>query len=200
MKKRTRSSCRPSRPPNPKTPSRGMSMRSSRSPFSWNGWAQPRLSGTHPGHRIGHGMRTAGKPGRPRVQADRPAGVSRRNPPRRCAGCGQDQPARRGRSGPSAPARLHRHPTTTRPTLGCRTDDVLLDQMLAEHAFTRRYTLELTGAGAWFQWGRACCERQRPSQPIAIGPLYNLAVHTYNQGVRANSRRRRATRRHRFRP
>lgn len=70
------------------------------------------------------------------------------------------------------------------PRWDAEPDDVLLDQMLAEHAFTQAETLELTGAGAWFQWGRACYERAATKPTDRYRSLYNLAVHTYNQGVR----------------
>ena len=63
-------------------------------------------------------------------------------------------------------------------------DEVLLDQMLAEHAFAMAETLELAGAGAWFQWGRLCYEKAAAHQTDRYRSLYNLAVHTYNQGVR----------------
>jgi len=70
------------------------------------------------------------------------------------------------------------------PDWNTEPDEVLLDQMLAEHAFTQAEMVEQTGAGAWFQWGRACYERAASKKTDRYRSLYNLAVHTYNQGVR----------------
>ena len=63
-------------------------------------------------------------------------------------------------------------------------DAVLLDQMLAEFAFGKAEQLERANAGPWFQWGRSCYERAASRQPDRFRSLFNLAVHTYNQGVR----------------
>ena len=70
------------------------------------------------------------------------------------------------------------------PRWNAEPDEVLLDQMLAEHAFNQAETLELTGAGKWFHWGRSCYERAAAKPTDRYRSLYNLAVHTYNQGVR----------------
>ena len=87
------------------------------------------------------------------------------------------------RSGPASPARPFgpshlRAYTDIRqqldPLWDAEPDDVLLDQMLAEHAFTQAETLELTGAGAWFQWGRACYERAAAKPTDRYRSLYNL--------------------------
>ena len=70
------------------------------------------------------------------------------------------------------------------PSWNAEPDEVLLDQKLGEFAFTQAETLELTGAGEWFHWGRACYERAATKPIDRYRSLYNLAVHTYNQGVR----------------
>ncbi|MBK12292.1 MAG: hypothetical protein CL849_02050 [Crocinitomicaceae bacterium] len=63
-------------------------------------------------------------------------------------------------------------------------DEVWLDQLLGEHAFVQAEQAEQKGAGPWFNWGRACYERAAARKPDRFRSLYNLAIHTYNQGVR----------------
>ncbi len=70
------------------------------------------------------------------------------------------------------------------PNWDAEPDEVLLDQMLAEHAFMQAELNEQGGAGPWFQWGRTCYERAADRKPDRFRSLYNLAIHTYNQGVR----------------
>lgn len=70
------------------------------------------------------------------------------------------------------------------PGWNAEPDEVLLDQKLGEYAFTQAEILELTGAGEWFQWGRSCYERAAAKPTQRYRSLYNLAIHTYNQGVR----------------
>lgn len=70
------------------------------------------------------------------------------------------------------------------PQWDAEPDEVLLDQMLGEHAFVQAEQAEQEGAGPWFNWGRTCYERAAARKPDRFRSLYNLAIHTYNQGVR----------------
>ena len=63
-------------------------------------------------------------------------------------------------------------------------DEVVLDQLLGEFAFVQAEQAEKEGAGPWFNWGRTCYERAAARKPDRFRSLYNLAIHTYNQGVR----------------
>ncbi len=63
-------------------------------------------------------------------------------------------------------------------------DAVLLDQQLAEFAFARAETEERTAAGPWFAWGVQRYSAAANQGHDQYRSLYNLAVHTYNQGVR----------------
>lgn len=70
------------------------------------------------------------------------------------------------------------------PQWDAEPDEVLLDQMLGEYAFMQAEQTEQAEAGPWFNWGRTCYERAATRKPDRFRSLYNLAVHTYNQGVR----------------
>ena len=63
-------------------------------------------------------------------------------------------------------------------------DAVLLDQQLAEYAFQKAAQEEAQNAGPWFAWGKTCYENALLRQHDLYRSEYNLAVHTYNQGVR----------------
>ena len=89
--------------------------------------------------------------------------------------------------GTRAHAHLEAHAAIQRvldPSWDPEPDAVLLDQMLAEHAFAQAEEKERSGAGPWFDWGRTCYERAALRGPDRFRSLFNLAVHTYNQGVR----------------
>lgn len=89
--------------------------------------------------------------------------------------------------GKRAHAHLEAHAAIQRvldPSWNPEPDAVLLDQMLAEHAFAQAEEQERSGAGPWFEWGRTCYERAALRGPDRFRSLFNLAVHTYNQGVR----------------
>ena len=63
-------------------------------------------------------------------------------------------------------------------------DAVLLDQQLAEFALARAAQEESAKAGPWFEWGTACYQAAAARPHDRFRSWYNLAVHTYNQGVR----------------
>lgn len=63
-------------------------------------------------------------------------------------------------------------------------DAVLLDQQLAEFAFAQAESEERSAAGPWFDWGVNRYEAAASAGHDEFRSRYNLAVHTYNQGVR----------------
>jgi tetratricopeptide (TPR) repeat protein len=63
-------------------------------------------------------------------------------------------------------------------------DAVLLDQQLAEHAFRQAELEEPQKASTWFNWGQVCYQNALSKGHDQYRSEYNLAVHTYNQGVR----------------
>ena len=63
-------------------------------------------------------------------------------------------------------------------------DAVLLDQQLAEFAFAQAESEERSAAGPWFDWGVTRYEAAASAGHDEFRSRYNLAVHTYNQGVR----------------
>ena len=63
-------------------------------------------------------------------------------------------------------------------------DAVLLDQQLAEFALARAALEEQQAAGDWFEWGVERYASAAAMEHDQYRSLYNLAVHTYNQGVR----------------
>ena len=68
--------------------------------------------------------------------------------------------------------------------MGRHPDAVLLDQQLAEFALARAAQDESAEAGPWFEWGTACYQAAAARPHDRFRSWYNLAVHTYNQGVR----------------
>ena len=95
--------------------------------------------------------------------------------------------ASRPGDGKRAHAHLESHAAIQRvldPSWDPEPDAVLLDQMLAEYAFAQAEQKERSAAGPWFNWGRTCYERAALRDPDRFRSLFNLAVHTYNQGVR----------------
>ena len=61
---------------------------------------------------------------------------------------------------------------------------VLLQQQLAETAMREAADTETGGAGPWFELGVHHYLRAATEQHDRYRSVYNLAVHTYNQGVR----------------
>lgn len=77
--------------------------------------------------------------------------------------------------------RINQH---LQPNWDATPDAVLLEQQLAEYAFVQAETHEQSQAGPWFKWGQVCYQNAIALGHDAFRSEYNLAVHTYNQGVR----------------
>lgn len=61
---------------------------------------------------------------------------------------------------------------------------VLLNQQLGEAAFAESALLEREKAGPWFELGNGFYDEAAAHTHDRYRSMYNLAVHTYNQGVR----------------
>lgn len=61
---------------------------------------------------------------------------------------------------------------------------VLMQQQLAETALSQAQSAESEGAGPWFELGVNHYQQAISKEHDRFRSLYNLAVHTYNQGVR----------------
>lgn len=61
---------------------------------------------------------------------------------------------------------------------------VLMQQQLAEMALSQAQSVESAGAGPWFELGVDHYQQAISRKHDRFRSLYNLAVHTYNQGVR----------------
>lgn len=61
---------------------------------------------------------------------------------------------------------------------------VLLHQQLGEHGMATAREREQDGAGPWFEWGTHHYTLAGERTHDRYRSVYNLAVHTYNQGVR----------------
>lgn len=61
---------------------------------------------------------------------------------------------------------------------------VLMQQQLAEMALSQAQSEESAGAGPWFELGVNHYQQAISKEHDRFRSLYNLAVHTYNQGVR----------------
>ena len=70
------------------------------------------------------------------------------------------------------------------PESDTSTEWVLMQQQLGETAMTEATALEQAGAGPWFELGTHHYTLATTQSHDQYRSFYNLAVHTYNQGVR----------------
>jgi tetratricopeptide (TPR) repeat protein len=70
------------------------------------------------------------------------------------------------------------------PRADTATEWVLMQQQLGETAMTEAKALEKAGAGPWFELGTHHYTLAAEQNHDQYRSLFNLAVHTYNQGVR----------------
>jgi len=70
------------------------------------------------------------------------------------------------------------------PEVDTAAEWVLMQQQLGETAMTEAQALEKAGAGPWFELGTHHYTLAAEKNQDQYRSLFNLAVHTYNQGVR----------------